>query len=57
MKRKANFYKVCDAFAQLEKELGTAVFLDDLFINIDVNELERLIRVIAKKKGIDVDLD
>lgn len=56
MKKKKNFYKVCDEYVKLEQKLGYAILLDEIFININIDELARIIKVIAKKKEIDIDL-
>lgn len=56
MKEKKNFYKVCDEYFKLKQKLGYNILLEEIFINININELARIIKVIAKKKEIDIDL-
>ena len=57
MKQKIDFYyKVCEEFCKLEQKLGSALLLDEIFINIEINELARVIKAIAVRNNIDIDL-
>lgn len=57
MKKKTDFYyKVCEEYSKLEEKLGSSLLLDEIFINIEINELARVIKAIAVRKNIDVDL-
>lgn len=57
MKQKTEFYyKVCEEYSKLEQKLGSAHLLDEIFINIEINELARVIKAIAVRNNIDIDL-
>lgn len=57
MKQKTDFYlKVCKEYCKLEQKLGSALLLDEIFINIEINELARVIKAIAVRNNIDIDL-
>lgn len=57
MKQKTEFYiKVCEEYSKLEQKLGSELLLDEIYINIEINELVRVIKAIAVRNNIDVDL-
>lgn len=57
MKQKTEFYyKVCKEYFRLEQKLGSALFLDEIYINTEINELARVIKAIAVRNNIDIDL-
>ena len=57
MKKKADFnLKVCEEYCKLEQKLGSALLLDEIYINIEINELARVIKAIAVRNNIDIDL-
>lgn len=57
MKQKTKFYcKVCEEYSKLEQKLGSELLLDEIFINIEINELARVIKAIAIRNNIDIDL-
>ena len=57
MKQKTEFYfKVFEEFSKLEEKLGSEHLLDEIFINIDINELARVIKAIAIRNDIDINL-
>ena len=57
MKQKTEFYyKVLEEYSKLEQKLGSAIFLDEIYINIEINELARMIKAIAVRNNIDIDL-
>lgn len=57
MKQKTEFYyKVCEEYSKLEQKLSSALFLDEIYINIEINELARVIKAIAVRNNIDIDL-
>ena len=57
MKQKTEFYfKVCEELSKLEEKLGSEHLLDEIFINIDINELARVIKAIAIRNDIDINL-
>ena len=57
MKQKTEFYfKVCEEFSKLEEKLGSEHLLDEIFINIDINELARVIKAIAIRNDIYINL-
>lgn len=57
MKQKTEFYyKVLEEYNKLEQKLGSALLLDEIYINIEINELARMIKAIAVRNNIDIDL-
>ena len=57
MKHKTDFYfKVCKEYCKLEHKLGSSLLLDEIFINIEMNELVKVIKAIAVRNNIDIDL-
>lgn len=57
MKQKTEFYyKVLEEYDKLEQKLGSALLLDEIYINIEINELARIIKAIAVRNNIDIDL-
>lgn len=57
MKQKTDFYiKVCEEYSKLEQKLGSELLLDEIFINIEINELARVIKAIAVRNDIDINL-
>lgn len=57
MKQKTDFYiKVCEEYSKLEQKLGSELLLDEIFINIEINELARVIKAIAIRNNIDINL-
>ena len=57
MKQKTEFYfKVSEEYSKLEQKLGSSLLLDEIFINIEINELSRVIKAIAVRNNIDIDL-
>lgn len=57
MKQKTDFYyKVCEEYCKLEQKLGSSLLLDEIYINIEINELARVIKAIAVRNNIDIDL-
>ena len=43
MKRKTDFYfKVSEEYSKLEQKLGSELLLDEIFINIEINELTKV---------------
>ena len=57
MKQKTEFYfKVCEEYSKLEQKLGSSHLLDEIFINIEMNELARVIKAIAIRNDIDINL-
>ena len=57
MKRKTEFYcKVCEEYSKLEQKLGSELLLDEIYINIEINELARVIKAIAVRNNIDINL-
>lgn len=57
MKQKTEFYyKVLEEYSKLEQKLGSALLLDEIYINIEINELARMIKAIAVRNNIDIDL-
>ena len=57
MKQKTDFYlKVCEEYSKLEQKLGSDLLLDEIFINIEINELARVIKAIAVRNDIDINL-
>lgn len=57
MKQKTEFYyKVLEEYSKLEQKLGSAHLLDEIYINIEINELARMIKAIAVRNNIDIDL-
>ena len=57
MKKKTEYYfKVSEEYSKLEQKLGSSLLLDEIFINIDINELARVIKAIAVRNDIDIDL-
>ncbi len=57
MKQKTDFlFKVCEEYSKLEQKLGSELLLDEIFINIEINELARVIKAIAIKNDIDINL-
>ena len=57
MKRKTDFYyKVCEEYSKLEQKLGSELLLDEIYINIEINELARVIKAIAVRNNIDINL-
>lgn len=57
MKKKTDFYyKVCEEYCKLEQKLGSALLLDEIYINIEINELARVIKAIAVRNNIDINL-
>ena len=57
MKRKTEYYfKVSGEFSKLEEKLGSELLLDEIFINIEINELARVIKAIAVRNDIDINL-
>ena len=57
MKQKTDFYfKVSEEYSKLEQKLGSSLLLDEIFINIKINELARVIKAIAVRNNIDIDL-
>ena len=57
MKQKTDFYfKVSEEYSKLEQKLGSELLLDEIFINIEINELARVIKAIAVRNNIDINL-
>ena len=57
MKKKTDFYyKVCEEYSKLEEKLGSSLLLDEIYINIEINELAKVIKAIAVRNNIDIDL-
>lgn len=57
MKQKTDFYfKVSGEYSKLEQKLGSELLLDEIFINIEMNELVRVIKAIAVRNDIDINL-
>ena len=57
MKRKTDFYiKVSEEYSKLEQKLGSELLLDEIYINIEINELARVIKAIAVRNNIDINL-
>ena len=57
MKHKTDYYfKVSEEYSKLEQKLGSSFLLDEIFINIDIDELARVIKAIAVRNDIDIDL-
>ena len=57
MKQKTEFYiKVCEEYSKLEQKLGSELLLDEIYINIEINELVRVIKAIAVRNNIDINL-
>ena len=57
MKQKTEFYyKVLEEYSKLEQKLGSEILLDEIYINIEINELARMIKEIAVRNNIDIDL-
>lgn len=57
MKKKTDFYyKVCEEYCKLEQKLGSALLLDEIYINIEINEQARVIKAIAVRNNIDINL-
>lgn len=57
MKRKTDFYfKVSEEYSKLEQKLGSELLLDEIFINIEINELTKVIKAIAVRNNIDINL-
>ena len=57
MKRKTEFYfKVSEEYSKLEQKLGSELLLDEIFINIEINELTKVIKAIAVRNNIDINL-
>ena len=57
MKRKTEFYfQVSEEYSKLEEKLGSELLLDEIFINIEINELARVIKAIAVRNDIDINL-
>lgn len=57
MKQKTEFYyKVLEEYNKLEQKLGSALLLDEIYINIEINELAKMIKAIAVRNNIDIDL-
>lgn len=57
MKHKTDYYfKVSEEYSKLEQKLGSSLLLDEIFINIDIDELARVIKAIAVRNDIDIDL-
>ena len=57
MKQKTEFYiKVSEEYSKLEEKLGSSLLLDEIFINIEINELVKVIKAIAIRNNIDVNL-
>lgn len=57
MKQKTEFYfKVSEEYSKLEQKLGSSLLLDEIFINIEINELVKVIKAIAVRNNIDIDL-
>ena len=57
MKQKTDFYlKVSEEYSKLEQKLGSELLLDEIFINIEINELTKVIKAIAVRNDIDINL-
>ena len=57
MKHKTDFYfKISEEYSKLEQKLGSELLLDEIFINIEINELARVIKAIAVRNDIDINL-
>ena len=57
MKQKTGFYlKVSEEYSKLEQKLGSELLLDEIFINIEINELTKVIKAIAVRNDIDINL-
>ena len=57
MKRKTDFYlKVSEEYSKLEQKLGSELLLDEIYINIEINELVKVIKAIAIRNNIDINL-
>lgn len=57
MKHKTDFYfKVSEEYSKLEQKLGSELLLDEIFINIEINELAKVIKAIAVRNDIDINL-
>ena len=57
MKHKTDFnYRVSEEYSKLEQKLGSELLLDEIFINIEINELARVIKAIAVRNDIDINL-
>ena len=57
MKQKTEFYiKVSEEYSKLEQKLGSELLLDEIYINIEINELARVIKAIAVRNNIDINL-
>ena len=57
MKQKTEFYfKVSGEYSKLEQKLGSELLLDEIFINIEINELVKVIKAIAVRNDIDINL-
>ena len=57
MKQKTEFYfKVSEEYSKLEQKLGSELLLDEIFINIEINELTKVIKAIAVRNDIDINL-
>ena len=57
MKQKTEFYiKVREEYRKLEQKLGSELLLDEIYIYIEINELTRVIKAIAVRNNIDINL-
>lgn len=57
MKQKTEFYfKVSEEYSKLEQKLGSSLLLDEIFINIEINELVKVIKAIAVRNNVDINL-